>query len=109
MVGAEPLEAGFAGFLHRAPRRVLRIDLADEEDAIPPPGDCLAHNRLGLAIGIHFGGIDQGQAEIDAEPQRIGLLGGGAVALAQMPGTLADAGDGRTVRKCNLLHADLMA
>ena len=49
---------------------VLRIDLADQEDLVAAALDRLADHFLGAAVAIHFGRVDQRQAEIEAEPQR---------------------------------------
>ena len=45
---------------------VVRIDLADQEHLVAPPGDRLADHLLGAALAVHLGGVDQRHAEVDA-------------------------------------------
>ena len=66
-------------------RGIVRIDLADEIDLVAPAGDGLGHDLLGAALAVHLGGVDQVQAEIEAELQRLGLGGPIRAALAHVP------------------------
>ena len=53
---------------------VVRIDLADRRTpASRRPAIACGDHFLGAAVGVHLGGVDQRHAEIDAEPQRVGL------------------------------------
>jgi hypothetical protein len=47
---------------------VVRQDLVDEEQPVAPPGHRLAHQPLGLAVGVHLGGVDERQPQVDPEP-----------------------------------------
>ena len=42
------------------------------------------------AVAVHLGRVDQGHAEIEAEPQRRDLVGGAAPVVAHVPGALAE-------------------
>jgi hypothetical protein len=64
----------------------MRVDLADDEDGVAPAGDGLAHDLLGAAFAIHFGGVDEGHAEIDAKRQRRHHVGTARARFAHAPG-----------------------
>jgi hypothetical protein len=66
----QPTQTGFAGPLDRTPSRIVGIDLADQEDLIANLGKRFAHEGLGGAVAVHFGGVDQGHAKIDASAKR---------------------------------------
>jgi hypothetical protein len=104
---AEPFQAALAGLRQRAAGGILRIDLGDEKDLIPPPGDGLAHHFLGAALGVHFRGVDQGQAQIEpgAQGRDLGLPVGRA--LSHMPAALAQCRHGSAIGQCDALHARL--
>ena len=100
-----PLQAALAGGDGTAARCVVRIDLGDDEHAVPSPGDGIADHLLGAAFGVHLGGVDQRHAEVEAEPQRLRLGRPVAGALAHLPGALAEGGNGRAVGKAG--HGDV--
>jgi len=54
--------------------------------------DCTRDDLLGAAIGIHFRGVDQRQAEIDAQPQCGDLARCVTSALAHRPGAQPSTG-----------------
>ena len=78
-VGAEPLEARFAGAHRAGAAGVLGQHLADEEHLIAAAGDRLARRPLGAAIAVHLGGVDEvscrdrgrGEARRPRKPPRL--------------------------------------
>jgi hypothetical protein len=46
---------------------VVRIHFADHEHTIPLTGDCGCDNFLRAPVTVHFSGVDERHAEIDAE------------------------------------------
>jgi hypothetical protein len=86
-VGAEAAEAAFARLRRSAPRRVLRIDLAHQEDVVAPSADGFADDLLGPTLPVHLRGVDEREAEIETEPERrhLGRAFGGP--LAHAPGS----------------------
>ena len=64
IVGAQAAEAAFAGLREGAGAGVLGIGLADKGDFGAAAGDGLGDDFLGAAIGVHFGGVDEGEAEV---------------------------------------------
>ena len=69
-VGPEPAQAALAGLDHALAAGVVRIDLADQEHALPEVPERFADELLGPALAVHLGGIDEGHPELDPEPQR---------------------------------------
>jgi len=65
-VGLEPLETPLAGGDHAGPRRVLGLDLADDEAVVAAPFDRLGNDLLGTAFRVKLGRVDQGHAEIES-------------------------------------------
>jgi len=57
-VGLEPPETALARGDGAGPRRVLGLDLADDEAVVAPPFDCLGDDLLGTALAIELGGVD---------------------------------------------------
>ncbi|MNC69665.1 hypothetical protein D3C75_1203840 [compost metagenome] len=68
----------------------MRVNLADHEDLLTTPGDGLADHLLSTAFGIHLGGVDQRQAQLDTLLQRRHFAAALARVFAHVPGTLAD-------------------
>ena len=64
-IGAEPLQARFARTGKAEARCVLWIRLADEEQLVAKAAQRLAYQRFRRTIAIHFGGIDERQAQLD--------------------------------------------
>ena len=95
----EPPQAARAGRLHAGAGGVVRIDLADQENAVALALDRLGDDFLGPAFGVHLGGVDQRHAEIDAEAQGIGLPLRVRGAFAHVPGALAESRDLGAVRQ----------
>ena len=108
-VGPEPAQAALAGLDDALAARVVGIDLADEEDLSRQVPNRLADELLGPALAVHLGGVDQGHAELDAEPERRDLLRSAAAVLPHAPGALAErddllaAGDPDAICHCELL------
>jgi hypothetical protein len=97
VVGAQPGQAAPAGLGGAPPRGVVGQHLADEEDVVPPAPDRPPDERLGCAVAVHLGGIDQRQPDLDAGAK------GGEVdvvpvrVLAQVPGAHPENRDRRSV------------
>jgi hypothetical protein len=89
-VGAEALEAAARGLARAAAGRVRRQHLADEEDLVAAAGDRLADELLGSPAAVHLGGVDRGEARVEAGAQgvELGRAGGGLV--AHVPGALRE-------------------
>src|SRR5690348_13594071 len=92
-VGAEPLQAALARGRDAGSRRIRRQNLADDENPVALAGDGLTDQFLGAAVTVHFGGIDERHAEIDAA-----LEGGDGLrlvpaALAHHPRAEAERGN----------------
>ena len=99
MVCLQATQAGLARFLDAAAPGVLRIDLADQEDLFAHAAERLTEQGLRYAVAVHFGGIDQGHAEIDPRAKGADLLLAQASVLAHSPGALAEGRHGRPVRE----------
>jgi hypothetical protein len=88
-----------------ARRDAVRVDLGDDEDLVAPALDRFADQRLGAAVAVHLGGVDQRQAEVDAAPEGGDLFGAPLRVVAQVPGALAQRRDHFSARQANSLHA----
>lgn len=93
-VGGEAFQAALAGALHAGARGIGGQHLGDQEGLVAAPGNSLRHHLLGAAAGIHFGGVDQRDAKVQAELQSLHLIGTATGILAHFPGALAEHGDG---------------
>ncbi len=98
-IGPQAFQAGLARALQAPAPGVLRIDLADQEDLLADPGQRLAQQALGLAFAVHLSGVDQGHSQFDAQPEGGHLLAALALAFAHTPSSLAQGGDGSSVRE----------
>src|ERR1700704_4898832 len=52
------------------PCRIVGENLADKEQLVAASGDGFANERLGSAVSVHFCGVDQRHAEIEADAER---------------------------------------
>jgi hypothetical protein len=102
VVGLEPLQTALAGFDDTVPRSVVGQHLADDEEAVAQPARGLGNDLLGGAIAVHFRGVDQGQAELDSEPDRRRLFLRAAAVLAHVPSALAEGRHLLAVRQRHL-------
>jgi hypothetical protein len=98
-VGREALEAVFAGAAQRSAASVLRIDLADNEDLIAQAAQSFAKQALSTAVAIHFGGVDQCEAEFDPGAQRRDFASARRGILSHPPCALPEPGRTSAVRK----------
>src|SRR5260370_16278740 len=64
----------------------MRINLADHEYLLAPPGNRLADDFLGAAVAIHLGGVHQGPPQIEPERNGGGSLLPAATRRAPRPG-----------------------
>src|ERR1700674_3131519 len=69
-----------------APRGVVGIELAHDEDRIAPAADRLAHHALGASLSVHLGGVDEVHAQVKAKAQRRHLRGALGCVLPHVPG-----------------------
>lgn len=92
-VGAQSLQAALARERSRASRRVVRVDLADEEDFVAPVRDRLADENLRQPLSVHLGGVDHLQTEIETESERGDFLLTLTGILAHAPRSLAESRD----------------
>ena len=103
VIGAEALERALAGGECALVGRVRGKDLGGDEDAVALARHGFGDDLLGLAVGVHLGRVDVGQAELDAEPERRDLVLLEAPVLTHVPGALADDADrnaGGSERAC---------
>lgn len=89
-IGAQPFETALARLDRACQAGIPGIDLADDENLVAPAPDRLADDLFCATVAVHFGGVDQRHAEIDAGPQAFDLRFGMAGILAHRPGSLAE-------------------
>ncbi len=99
--GLQPFQALLARGLHTAPAGIVRIDLADEEHVVAHAVQRFAQQRLGRAVAVHFGGIDERHAEFDAFAQRGDLGGTARRLLAHLPRALPQFRNALAVRQAD--------
>ncbi len=90
-VGIQTTQATLAGGNSGLAGRILRIDLAHQKDLIASAVERLGNELLGLALAIHLGCIDEGEAEVETEPQGGDLFCSGCRMLPQVPSALAES------------------
>ena len=90
-----------------APAGVVRIDLADEEDVIAPPGNGLAYQRFREAFAVHLGRVDQPQTQVEAQAQRGDFFGAGGTVVAHVPGAHAECRDAFAVGQSDVFYVVL--
>jgi len=80
-------EAALAGRDGRAHAGVVGIGLGDEIDLFATPRDRRGDHLLGTAFGVHLGGVDERQAEVETRAQRRHFRGTRACvfAMCQVP------------------------
>ena len=92
VIGVQPFQAAIAGGFHACLAAVVRIDLADEEECFPARLRRSHHFRdefFAVAIAVHFGGIKEGEALLQAGLERFdfGCAGlGGNRPFPRFPG-----------------------
>jgi hypothetical protein len=92
-IGAQSTQAGLAGSDRVLAGRIRWVDLADEEDLVPPSLDGFPNELLSGAISIQLGGVDEGHAEVDAEPQGGDLVRAASPPLGHAPRPQTEHGD----------------
>jgi hypothetical protein len=92
-IGLQPPEAALARPDRGGAAGIRREHLGDQEHLAAPARDRLTDQRLRGAVGIHLGGVDKGQAKIQAEAQRGDLVGALARVLSHHPTALAEDRD----------------
>ena len=93
-----PLQAAFTGRHHTAARRIMRIDLGDDENPIAPAGNGITHHFFSAAFAIHLSRVNQGHAKIEPRAQRIGFRRAPRSILTHAPGPLPEAWNGKSGR-----------
>src|SRR5207237_10547192 len=84
--------------------RVLRIELAHDEDVVATAPDRLPDDALGAAVRVHLGGVDEGHPELHAGAERADLATSVFAVLTHAPGTLTEQRDRRTTGKRRRAH-----
>ncbi|MNG05627.1 hypothetical protein D3C84_888290 [compost metagenome] len=74
VVGTQPLQTALARLGDAGAAGVVRVHLADQKHLVAPARDGFTHHLLGTAFAVHFSGVDQGHAQLDALAQRRHLL-----------------------------------
>ena len=92
-IGAEALQAALAGAQGAVVARVGGEDFAYQEHLVAAAGDGLAGEFFGASVAVHLGGIDVGEAEIDARAQGVDGAALGVRRAFDHPGALSDDGD----------------
>jgi hypothetical protein len=89
-VDTQPTKTAFARLRQFCARSVMRVGLAHDEDALTLAFDRLRHHFLCAAFAVHFGGVDERQAEFNPEAQRGHFFVVGALLFADAPGALSE-------------------
>jgi hypothetical protein len=87
-IDAKTLETALTCFRQFRPRRVVRIHFRDDENAIALIVDRIRRDFFRAAFAVHFRGIDQSHAEIDAQTQSRDLIHVRVLVFAHAPGSL---------------------
>ena len=85
-VGPQPAQAVLDGRLQPPPRVAaavrsvahLKVALGGEHDLGPPPAQRLPDDRLGLAVGVHVGRVDEVDPAVERgvdDPRAVGVVG----------------------------------
>ena len=90
-VGPQTAEGALASRNRPSRRGVMRENLGHQKDFLASPGDRLADQLLCCARAVHLRRIDMGHAEIETAAH--GCDRGGAVALLEIPRSLANDGN----------------
>jgi hypothetical protein len=77
----------------------LGVELAHQEDLGAAAGYGVGHHFFGPAFAIHLGGVDQRQAQVQAQAQGGGLAPAAGGVFAHIPGSLPQRGDGNSGRQ----------
>ena len=88
-VDAQALQAALAGKLRGFAPGVVGIDLADQKNPVASAANRLTDELFGRPVAVHFGGIDQRHAEVDALLQGRNFLAAPGRILADLPGAHA--------------------
>jgi hypothetical protein len=101
VVGGEAAEASLACRDRPEPRGVGGQHLGDEKDLVSPSSDCISDEDLGVAVGVHLGGVDDRHAEVESEAQCRDLVPLSRRVLRHVPASLSeDRDDGPTRKSC---------
>ena len=71
-------------------------DLADQENLVAASFDRFPNEHFGVAVGVHFGRVDQAHAQVDAKAQRCDLVRPPPRVLGHVPRALPKQGNGYT-------------
>ena len=107
-INTKALQAAFAGGHQGTAAGIVRIDLADQENLGAPSFDGFADQLFRGAFAVHFGGINQGHAEINAALQGGNFFGTTGAVVAKHPGAHAEGRDFFARRQGDGLHQKLL-
>ena len=103
-VDAQALQAALAGKLRGFAPGVVGIDLADQKNPVASAANRLTDELFGRPVAVHFGGIDQRHAEVDALLQGRNFLAAPGRILADHPGAHAQGRHLFSARQGNAFH-----
>src|SRR5690606_25963685 len=66
---AQALQGSRTSLVQGAPGCVMGIELAHDHDLVAPPANRLADHRLRASLAVHFRGVDELDAQVEAEAQ----------------------------------------
>ena len=104
MIRPQALQAAGTCRLHPGAGGIMRIDLGHHEGPGALSSQGVADDLLGSTVGIHFGGVDQGHAQIQPEAQRIGLSSAAGGVFTHIPGALPEHRHGAAIGQVQLAH-----
>ncbi len=95
---AETLQAALACLGQFCTRGIMGIHLCHDKYTLALTFDRIGHNLFCAAFAVHFCGIDQAHAEINAQTQRRHFVRVCAFLFAHAPGALTQHGHALTIR-----------
>ena len=93
VVRPQSIKTGPTGLSGAGPRRMLRQHLVNDEYLVGAPVYRLSYEDLRSAVAVHLRSVDEGQPEVEPEPDRGDFVGAPSGAFTDMPGALAQCSD----------------
>jgi hypothetical protein len=85
-------------------RGILGQDLAHQKNFLSTALDRFGDELFRISIAVHFSRVDQGNAEIESQPERRQLVCPLSFLVAHVPGTLAQGRDPFATWKPDRFH-----